>query len=110
MTPLHKNLTAERWGRLTVCEQMANIGAEVGRAINWRNKGNETIARQASDRALELLDLSLDTVTGYPRLKEFARVRELVVDYFYGVNQYSSSDELWRKYFDPFNYAARRDR
>jgi hypothetical protein len=61
---------------------MANIGAEVGRAINWRNKGNEALARKASDRALELLDLSFDTAATFPRLKEFARLREAVVDYF----------------------------
>jgi hypothetical protein len=80
---------------------MANIGAEVGRAINWRNKGNEAFARKASDRALELLDLSLDTAATFPRLKEFARLHEAVVDYFYGANQFASSDVLWRKYFDP---------
>jgi len=110
MANQHKDLSVERWGQFSVCEQMANIGAEVGRAINWRNKGNEALARKASDRALELIDLSLDINATYPRLKEFARLREAVVDYFYGTNQFSSSDVLWRKYFDPFNYMARRNR
>jgi len=35
------------------------------------------------------------------------RLRESLVDYFYGDNQFSSSDELWHKYFTVFNYAAR---
>jgi hypothetical protein len=40
-------------------------------------------------------------------LKELTRVREAINDYFYGSNEFSSSDVLWQKYFDHFNYAAR---
>jgi hypothetical protein len=89
---------------------MANIGSEVHRALNWRNKGNEEYSRMAADRALELLDLSLDAHKSYPKLKEFARLREAIVDYFYGSNEFGSSEKLWRSYFDHFNYAARKDR
>jgi len=104
----HKELSAGRWGRMSLTEQMANIGSEVGRALNWRSKGKEDLSRKACCRALELIDLSMGSVKTYPRLKELARLREAVVDYFWGANQFSSSDLLWRKYFDHFNYAARR--
>lgn len=87
---------------------MANIGSEVGRALNWRKKGNDNLCQKALVRALELIDLSLDSTRSFSRLKEFARVREALVDYFYGSNQFSSSEMLWRKYFDHFNYLARR--
>ena len=44
------------------------------------------------------------------RAKELARVYEALVDYFDGLNEYGSSDDLWRGYFLPFAYAARRNR
>ena len=108
MTVQHKDLALGRWRQLPVCEQMANIGSEVIRALNWRKKGNEHLSQKASARALELIDFSLDSAQSFSRLKEFARLREAVVDYFYGSNQFSSSQELWRKYFDHFNYMARK--
>jgi len=107
VTIQHKGLSAGRWGQMSLVEQMANIGSEVGRAINWRKKKKEDLSQRAFFRALELLDLSLDSAKTFPRLKEFARLREALVDYFSGSNQFSSSEVLWQKYFDHFNYAAR---
>ena len=93
---------------MSIPMQMANIGSEVNRALNWRGKGNTEYCLKAAARALELLDLSLDAADSFPILKEFARVREALVDYFYCSNEYSSSETLWRKYFDNFNSAARK--
>ncbi len=104
----HNGLSLGRWSQLSLCEQMANIGSEVCRALNWRNKGNEDRSRRASARALELIHLSLDSAKTFSCIKEFARLREAVVDYFYCSNELSSSENLWRRYFDHFNYAARR--
>jgi len=104
----HKELASGRWKELSLAEQMANIGSEVSRALAWRKKGNSEYCKKAVSRALELLDLSLDCPGSFSRLKELARLREALVDYFYGVNQFSSSEVLWRKYFDHFNYAARK--
>lgn len=106
----NKELFLNRWRQLSVSEQMANIGAEVGRALNWQKKGNPEMAQKASARALELLDFSLDSTRSFPHLKEFARLREAWVDYFYGSNQFSSSEILWQKYFNHFNYLARRNK
>ncbi|MBI4430915.1 MAG: hypothetical protein HY587_04290 [Candidatus Omnitrophica bacterium] len=108
MSVQHKDLASGRWGEMPLCEQLANIGSEVSRALNWRKKGNEEYSKQAVFRALELFDLSLSSARSFPRLKEFARLREAVVDYFLGTNQFSSSETLWRKYFDPFNHLARK--
>jgi len=105
----HKELAAGRWAELSLCEQMANIGSEVGRALNWREKGKEDLSQKAFIRALELLDLSLAASHVFSRLKELARLREALADYFYGANYFSSSETLWRQYFDPFNYALRKE-
>ncbi len=95
---------------MSLCEQMANIGSEVSRALNWKKKGEEEFSRKAVYRALELIDLSLESAKTFPRIKELARVREAIVDYFCEENKFLSSETLWRKYFDHFAYAARRNK
>ncbi|MDP3142768.1 MAG: hypothetical protein Q8N14_02315 [Candidatus Omnitrophota bacterium] len=109
MSYQHKDLAAGRWSQLSFLEQMANIGSEVERALNWRIKRNSDYAQKAFERALELIDLTLDHEKNYAHLKEITRMREAIVDYFSGVNQFMSSEDSWRKYFLPFTYAFRRN-
>lgn len=109
MTIQHKSLAQGRWKELTFLEQMANIGSEVSRALNWRAK-NPEYCRQAFERALELTDLTLQNVNTFPRRREVARMREMLVDYFAGDNIYHSTGASWRNYFLAFAYAARRNR
>ena len=109
MSYQHKNLAAGGWNQLSFIEQMANIGSEVERALNWRIKKNADYAQKAFERALELIDLTLDNNRNYAHLKEITRMREAIVDYFSGVNQFMSSEGSWRNYFLPFTYASRRN-
>jgi hypothetical protein len=104
----HEELAAGRWQQLTFVEQMANIGSEVERSLSWRAKHNAPYSQRAFERALELIDLTLAGAGNPARLREVARVREAMVDYFAGSNQYVSSETSWRRYFSPFTYAARR--
>ncbi|OIO33851.1 MAG: hypothetical protein AUJ70_02415 [Candidatus Omnitrophica bacterium CG1_02_40_15] len=105
----HKDLAQGRWGKLSFLEQMANIGNEVGRALNWRAKQNPVYSQQALERSFELIDLTLDSVKGFARLRELARLREVIADYFLGTNQFGSTERSLRKYFLSFTYAARRN-
>ena len=107
MTLQHRNLAEGRWDDLSLVEKMANVGSEIERALKWKTKANKEYSDKACERALELLDLTLDSVKNGSSLKEIARVREAVVDYFYGTNEYSSSEESWRSYFLEFACAAR---
>ena len=109
MSYQHKELAAGRWSKLSFLEQMANVGSEVERALNWQAKNNPAYCQQAFERALELLDLTLDSGKGFAQLKEIARTREAIVDYFLGTNQFMSTNALWRKYFSYFTYAARKN-
>lgn len=105
----HKQLAAGGWSELSFMEQMANVGSEVERTILWRNKKNCDYSNMALERSLELLDLTIENNRNKSRLKELLRLREALVDYFLFGNQFSSSDQLWRSYFYPFNFAARKD-
>jgi hypothetical protein len=84
MSYQHKSLVNGRWNKLSLIEQMANIGSEVLRAINWKNRKNREYFRLAFYRALELIDLTIADRKNINRLKEIIRMREVLVDYFYG--------------------------
>jgi len=105
----HKELAAGRWHQMPFAEQMANIGSELERALNWRAKNNADYSQRAFERALELMDLTLASARGFARLKELARVREAMADYFVGTNQFGSTEISWRRYFAHFTHAARRN-
>ena len=103
----HKELASGRWNKLNLAEQLANVGSEVERAISWRDKNNPDYSQRAFERSLELLDLTIVDPKNIHRLREIVRVREVLADYFISDNIYGSSDDLWRRYFLAFNYAAR---
>jgi len=106
MSPQHRDLAAGRWQSIPFVEQLANVGSEVERALNWRQKQNAGYSLLAFDRALELLDLTIADPRHSRRLRELTRLRETLADYFLGDNQYSSTDKSWRNYFYAFGYAA----
>ena len=105
----HKDLAAGRWNQLSFLEQMANIGSEVERALNWQAKSNDAYCQQSFERSLELIDLTLDSQKKFARLKEIARLREAVADYFAGTNQFKFTNESLKKYFFNFIFAARKN-
>ena len=107
ITIKHKELASGRWAKMSLVCQLANIGSEVSRAINWRKKGKMDISQRAFFRALELIDLTISSLKDYTKLREILRMREALVDFFYGENEFKSSDKLWLSYFDHFAYLCR---
>jgi len=103
----HKNLASGHWHDYSLAEQLGNIGSEVGRATNWQKKGSLIDASKAVERALELLDFTLDDKRWRKRLKEIARLREVLADTFYGNNSYKTTLEDLNKYFYHFAFYAR---
>jgi len=106
----HKDMAGGSWQKLSFFEQMANIGSEVIRAMNWKRKGNQGYSQRAFERALELLSLTIDDPANKTktRLKELTRLYEVLVDYFAGNNLYSFQEEPMERYFLAFTYAVRR--
>ena len=94
---------------MSLMEQLGNIGSEVDRVIGWKRKGNNDLANNALYRALELLDLSInDPRWRGGKLRELARVREVLCDAFVGDNEYGTPPEYFSRYFLAFAVAARR--
>lgn len=108
--PQHRDLADGRWWELSLFEQLGHVGSEISRALRWTSR-NPDLARGAWHRALELLDLTLadPRLRQSPgRLREIARVREVVADFFAGSNQYGSTGPSLQKYFDAYAVAARK--
>ena len=106
MSPIHEELAAGRWRSLSLVEQLANVGSEIERALNWAAKGNSEYRERAFERGLELLGLTIGDPQHRGRLRELTRLREVLVDYFWGDNEYGSTPELWHSYFHPYGMAV----
>jgi hypothetical protein len=110
MNAQHTGLAAGRWREMSFLEQMANTGSEIERTIHWRLKGNSDYSQRAFERALELLDLSIQDSKNKNRLREIVRVREALADHFFFSNTYKTTDQSWHDYFFSFAYAAQAKR
>ncbi len=102
----HKALAAGRWQKLSLAEQLGNIGSEISRAIRWQDK-DQRLFDQAVDRALELFDLTLEDSRWKGRRREIEIAREVFCEIVFGNNKYQSSLLDLLHYFDQFAYAAR---
>ena len=107
MSYIHGSTIMERWSRMTLAEQLGNIGSEVSRAGNSKEK-DETRFNVAVARALELFDLTLSDVRWRGRLWEVGRMREVFCDAVLGGQEYDSDLKSLVKYFEQFAYAAHR--
>lgn len=110
MAAQHQQLANGRWQQFSLMEQLAHVGSEVDRAAHWKQKGDTLSSQRSIDRALELIDLTLDDQRWQKRRKEIVRAREVLCDYFYGDNEYQSSTSSLQRYFFSFALAAAKNR
>lgn len=102
---VHQELAAGGWRKLSLAQQLGNIGSDVARAARFENH-DEQLFRDAVERALELFDLTLEDPRWKGRLREIGRAREVFCDAVYGGKLYRSSLKDLTRYFDQFALAA----
>lgn len=109
MTTFHPSLASGRWFKLPLAEQLGNIGGEVRRAMNWKEKKMPQQMAMAFERALELFNLTLSDGrwTGHRR-REIARAREVFCDFLVGDNKYKGEASDIQKYFDAYALSTRK--
>lgn len=90
----HKDLTVEKWQKYSLAEQLANVGSEVMRTLQWRGKDTKQ-ADLAFERSLELFDLTKQAESSLPRRREVSRMKEAWVDFVVGDNHCQTTQELW---------------
>ncbi|MBI4117081.1 MAG: hypothetical protein HY451_00085 [Parcubacteria group bacterium] len=103
----YKEDLKKSWDKYSLEEQLANIGAEVGRAAKWQNK-DERLFKGAKFRALELFDLTIDDSRWTGHLREIVRVRELFCEAAEKGEIYRTNLKDLEKYFVPFMFLARK--
>lgn len=102
-------MDAKKWSELTLMKQLGNIGSEFSRTISWKQKPQFGDFHEPFYRGLEYLDLTInDPKNSGASRKELCRVRELLVDWYYGSLLYHSTDTDWNNYFNSFAIAANR--
>jgi len=99
------SVNRERWDRLTILEQLGNIGIEVGRTLKLKKEGENF--EPALIRALDLFDATVEGLVAKKshRTKEVLRARE---QFLHAV--YLDEDTLLESYFMQFAIAARNQR
>jgi hypothetical protein len=109
----HKKLASGDWYKLTLMEQLGNIGSEVGRTIKWFRVKDQERFQISFERALELFDLTISDKRWRFRLKEIARSREVFCSLMTEAEKYNNLDyelDSLDKYFLWFGIAERHQK
>lgn len=98
------------WKKMSLAEQLGNVGSDFDRAIRWKQKKQAKLAMSAAQRTLDQIDqtLSDDRHAGYRR-KEIARLREEVCRELFSDEIKMESAKQLRRYFLAFATAARKE-
>ncbi len=102
---MHKDLKPEEWFKRSLTEQMANVGADIERALDAFARKDKEKGMAAFYRALELLQYTKMDPKNKNCLKELCRLYELLGEYFVGDNKYKLTENWIRKYFRYFYLA-----
>lgn len=100
-------MTQQRWHKLSLSEQLGNIGSEVTKAFFWKDK-DKSIARERAQTALELFDLTIEDARWRSKLKELLKLRGVFCDCFFELGNFTVRPETLKKYFIPFAILANK--
>lgn len=100
------------WADKSIFEQMGNIASEVGRALKAKRNGGTDNALQATTRALDLFDATVDELQKRTpaRLKEVLRAKEEFLRVMRDTEIDTEDMEKLEQYFIQFAIAARLNR
>jgi len=73
-----KEKLKDKWNKMSLAEQMGNIGSEFSRMTSLKRKGDLKNAQNSFDRTLELIDLTISQ----RKNRELFRLREVICDLF----------------------------
>lgn len=95
----------DRWARLSIFEQMGNIGSEVGRTLKLKRGGQDF--EPALIRALDLFDATVEHLIALKsyRVKEVLRSKDQFLQAVF-----VRDDDKIESYFTHFAVAARLNR
>lgn len=104
---IHKTFVGSGWLKLDLVTQLANVGSEFSRYNSLKSLGDIENAEKASDRLLELLDLTIADQRWSTKRGELLRLREVVCCIMYDTHDYEVSSQTINNYFLDFALLAR---
>lgn len=100
------SIDIDKWAKLSVFEQMGNIGSEVGRSMNALRRHDDVALQGAYYRGLDLIDFTVASWSSEARRRELLRAREL----FSAAVENRKPDPQLENYFMQFAIAAHAGR
>ena len=79
-------------------QQMGNIASEIARAKHWDKAGDLASRAKALERAIELVDLTVESKRDYFKLRELLRLREILGDLLVKSDYYNVSWSMLENY------------
>ena len=104
---IHEGLASGRWQKMTLAEQLGNIGSEVSRVRLSLGKDEKKFAA-AQVRALELIDLTAADPRWTTGRRELTRLKEIFIDAVSGGQTYHTTLDDLQKYLDVFALNRKR--
>lgn len=74
----HKSMTLEKWSGFSKGQQILMIANEINRAKNILSKNNSDDIKSSYERALDLIDITVQDSKWENNLKELLRCREFI--------------------------------
>lgn len=93
---------AEEWFKLSIGDQISNIGSEVLRADRWKKRGNEKNMRSFYNAAIDFLRLSIRDPKNKNRVGELNLLIDELADYMIGDNRWGTTTQQLEKYYNAF--------
>lgn len=87
---------------MTIQEQISNIGSEVLRADQWKQRGNRKRMRSYYDVAISFLCLSIRDPKNAAGRNELNLCIDELADCFIGENKWGTTTETLKKYYNAF--------
>jgi hypothetical protein len=88
-----------KWAKMTIFQQMANIGAEVGRTFSAIRRNDEAMSEAAMARAVDLFEATAES-NSFVRNKEILRAKEQ----FLTAYDTKKPDDGLERYFTQFAF------
>ncbi|PIU15915.1 hypothetical protein COT20_01020 [bacterium (Candidatus Gribaldobacteria) CG08_land_8_20_14_0_20_39_15] len=98
----------KKWQQFSLTQQMANIGSEVSRMIAAKERGDALNLQQSTERALEILDLTINSNQKKSCFRELLRLRDVLADYGFNLFNFVVDKRDLNEYFLPFALLSRR--
>ena len=90
-----------RWNKMSISEQILNIGGEIQRAVDRKEKNEDSLAKQYLSKALEWIELTKKDPKNAVRIAEINIVEDEVKDYF-EKNKYHNNKSSIMSYWNSF--------